>query len=212
MEIDHYFIATSNPDSLAESLIQAGFHEGRNNTHPGQGTANRCFFFQQTYLEILFPTNEKVKNPEVDTLLHLGQRIASKACPFGLCLRNKPNDSMTRPPFPFDVYDPQYFEGDKTIAIGKATPAEPLWFFLNFVKRPEEPYCKLHNNGVQKLSAIEFHGPWVDQSSKSAQIISKISNISLSRSEINTCTLVFDSGIQGRQLDLRQEFGLLMKY
>jgi len=44
--IDHVFVMCSPGAPEAAALIRAGLTEGSANTHPGQGTANRRFFFR----------------------------------------------------------------------------------------------------------------------------------------------------------------------
>ena len=39
-------------------LLAAGLAEGSPNTHPGQGTANRRFFFESGFLELLYVHDE----------------------------------------------------------------------------------------------------------------------------------------------------------
>jgi Glyoxalase-like domain len=56
-ELDHLFICTDIGASEADKLVSFGFVEGRSNTHPGQGTANRCFFFHNAMLEFLWVHN-----------------------------------------------------------------------------------------------------------------------------------------------------------
>ena len=45
LTLDHAFIWVSRGGKEADALVEAGFTEGPANTHPGQGTANRRFFF-----------------------------------------------------------------------------------------------------------------------------------------------------------------------
>jgi hypothetical protein len=40
------------------ALIELGLEEGPRNVHPGQGTSNRRFFFEQNFLEFLWVHNE----------------------------------------------------------------------------------------------------------------------------------------------------------
>lgn len=49
--IDHLFVCCAPGAPEADTLVGLGFHEGSGNTHPGQGTANRRFFFRNAYLE-----------------------------------------------------------------------------------------------------------------------------------------------------------------
>ncbi len=44
-ELDHLFLCCSEGAPEAATLVRRGPTEGSSNTHPGQGTANRRFFF-----------------------------------------------------------------------------------------------------------------------------------------------------------------------
>jgi hypothetical protein len=47
LELDHVFVCREMGAPEADRLVGFGLSEGRSWTHPGQGTANRCFFFQR---------------------------------------------------------------------------------------------------------------------------------------------------------------------
>lgn len=53
-EVDHVIIFCDVGAPEADVLLARGLHEGPGNTHPGQGTANRRFFFPNVYLELLW--------------------------------------------------------------------------------------------------------------------------------------------------------------
>ena len=53
-EIDHVFICCSVGGHETEVLTRLGLKEGSPNTHTGQGTACRRFFFSNAYLELLW--------------------------------------------------------------------------------------------------------------------------------------------------------------
>jgi hypothetical protein len=57
MEIDHIFICAQPGAPEAEALVRFGLVEGSGNTHPGQGTANRRFFFDNAFIELLWLVN-----------------------------------------------------------------------------------------------------------------------------------------------------------
>ena len=50
-EIDHLFIWTDLGGKEADRLVTFGLTEGAPNTHSGQGTACRRFFFRNAYLD-----------------------------------------------------------------------------------------------------------------------------------------------------------------
>lgn len=51
-EVDHVFVSASRGAPEARKLIELGLLEGSPNRHPGQGTANRRFFFANAMLEL----------------------------------------------------------------------------------------------------------------------------------------------------------------
>jgi hypothetical protein len=57
IEIDHVFVCTSINGLEADCLRDLGLREGSSNVHPGQGTANRRFFFTNAMLELLWVTD-----------------------------------------------------------------------------------------------------------------------------------------------------------
>ena len=57
--VDHVFVCCSEDAPEADALVGLGLVEGSGNTHPGQGTACRRFFFSNAYLELFW-----VRDPE----------------------------------------------------------------------------------------------------------------------------------------------------
>ena len=47
-ELDHVFLWTALDVPEADLLVDFGLTEGPSNVHPGQGTANRRFFFHSS--------------------------------------------------------------------------------------------------------------------------------------------------------------------
>jgi len=58
MEIDHIFIFSKNDGKEADKLVEFGLTEGSNRIHPGQGTTNRKFYFENFFLEVLWVIDE----------------------------------------------------------------------------------------------------------------------------------------------------------
>ena len=92
MELDHIFIFTELPAQVANSLCKFGFTEGTPNTHPGQGTSCRRFFFENAYLEFVWVSREdEIKNPAIakTKLWERSQYNLTNYCPFGSVLETK---------------------------------------------------------------------------------------------------------------------------
>jgi hypothetical protein len=54
LKLDHVFILVEPEARVADRLLKQGFREGPSNTHPGQGTANRRFYFANGMLKFLW--------------------------------------------------------------------------------------------------------------------------------------------------------------
>jgi len=135
-ELDHIMIFCNVGAPEACALTERGLHEGPGNTHPGQGSANRRFFFPNAYLELLWIENSvEAQSPEArDTrLFERWQGRAKGACPFGLVFRPGPRGPDV-PPASW-TYAPRYFPPGFSIEVARDLPAnEPLLFYLPFAK------------------------------------------------------------------------------
>jgi hypothetical protein len=122
-ELDHVFICTSVDSLEASALTTFGLTEGPANTHPGQGTANRRFFFDNAMLELLWVDNEAEAKSELTKPTRLWERWAGRdrsACPFGICFR--PATNSHAPPFPAWKYRPKYLPDPLCIDIATNAP------------------------------------------------------------------------------------------
>ena len=103
IELDHVFICVDRGAPEAERLIEFGLCEGAPNVHPGQGTANRRFFFQNAMLELLWVEDlqEAQSSRTAPTLLwERWSGRQSGACPFGIIARPANTATTTVPSHP----------------------------------------------------------------------------------------------------------------
>src|SRR4051794_24412182 len=104
LELDHLFLFASVEAPEADRLMSLGLTEGSGNVHPGQGTANRRFFFRNAMLELLWVSDEREVRSEPIAPTRLWERSQSHrtgASPFGICLRS--TDGTTPAP-PFETW------------------------------------------------------------------------------------------------------------
>ena len=147
MEVDHVFILTDEGAPGAVALQRLGLREGSANTHPGQGTACRRFFFANAYLELLWVHDEAEAGSDAVKRTRLLDRWALRraaACPFGVVLRPTVDEVYNTPKFPTWRYAPSYLPEGLAIDVADDTPlSEPAIFYLSFQRiraRPgEEP-------------------------------------------------------------------------
>src|SRR4029453_14247762 len=129
---DHAFICTGAGAPAARKLIEFGLREGTPNRHPGQGTANRRFFFRNAMLELLWVEDaEEARSEQTrDTRLwERGSAAGGEASPFGIIFRPG-NRSQSRIPFPSWEYRPESMPGFAIHIASGAQLAEPMWFYM----------------------------------------------------------------------------------
>lgn len=136
VELDHiiFFCAPGAPE--ADALLGRGLHEGPGNSHPGQGTVNRRFFFRNLYLELLWVEGYDEAQTGDARRTGLWDRWINRhngCCPLGLVFR--PSAPGTPTPFPSWSYVPKYFPAGFSIEVAADIPTnEPLLFYLPFAR------------------------------------------------------------------------------
>ena len=144
LAVDHVFIGCRSVDAGARALEAIGIKEGASNTHAGQGTANRRFFFENFMLELLYVDDPEVAGSALIAPTRLAERCAEEGGNrFGIVLRPT-GAGVAAAPFPTWRYFAPYLGGDLAIEIAAGTSlAEPELFYLPFPKRagalPAEP-------------------------------------------------------------------------
>src|SRR5947209_7734859 len=127
VELDHVFVCVNRSAPEAEEVSRFGLSEGPANVHPGQGTANRRFFFRNGMLELLWVENPEEARNEVTAPTQLWERWTQRhsgSCPFGILVRPANTDETV--PFPAQEYRPVWLPADLRIYIARADVNEPM--------------------------------------------------------------------------------------
>lgn len=167
LELDHVFILVEPGASVADLLVTEGFQEGSGNRHPGQGTANRRFYFANGMVEFLWvhDADEALKGPGRD--LYFPERAAdSNASPFGMIFLKKADDSPSNPaamPFAGWTYQPVYFQPPNAFHVGSNSSniLEPLCIYAPMIL-PKAPSRKPQGNISFTINHICIHTPSAD--------------------------------------------------
>jgi hypothetical protein len=142
LELDHVFICCSPGAPESDALVRLGLNEGSPNTHPGQGTANRRFFFRNAFLELLWVSEPAEARSEQTRRTRLWERWSqrsSSACPFGVVFRPKGANAATAP-FATWSYRPNYLPSGVAIEFAEDVPLEePELVYLPFLHRSGPP-------------------------------------------------------------------------
>lgn len=210
-ELDHIMIFCNVGAPEAGALIEQGLHEGPGNTHPGQGTANRRFFFPNAYLELLWVENSvEAQRPEIreTRLLERWRSRADGGCPFGLVFRPGPKGPAVPPPS--WTYAPQYFPPGFTIEVAREIPAnEPLLFYLPFAKASLVENVELDDGAVHvgPITGVTVHLPQTQALSPALSAL--VASGAVSIEPANEFLLdLFHSGGPSQILDLRPKLAL----
>ena len=211
IELDHFFVLTDHGAPQAELLSEIGLIEGTANSHPGQGTANRRFFFSNSMLELAYvrDANEAASGP--GSHLRLGERAANAgASPFGLVLGGPPGS--TNAPFPGWPYHPAYLEADQCFHIGQNSDLleEPLCVWAPF-ELPGPTNQPLPTDPFTRISELRISVPVARPSSVLATI-AQVERISLQLDEPHGMEVIFNEEEKGQFRDLRPRLPLIIRW
>jgi len=161
LHLHHVFVCTSVGAPEAEGLLNAGLVEGSPNTHPGQGTANRRFFFERGFLELFFVHDEREARSPLTAPTKLWDRWAERgrtANPFGVCLSSADGaDSVL--PFPTWAYRPDYLSDGRCFFFADNLPlSEPEVFVLSWPQDQSPPKTEptRHPLGLRKMRSVSI--------------------------------------------------------
>jgi hypothetical protein len=208
VELDHLFVMTAEGAPEADALVAHGFTEGPPNRHPGQGTANRRFFFGNAFLEFLWVEDEAEARSDVVSrtrLLDRWQGRRTGASPFGVCLR--PGTSGEQPLFRVWNYRPPYLPEGTAIqmATNSERTDEPLLFVLPSGRRPASP------GSPREVTRVVIETP-VAAPSGEAIALAHSRIVEWRRAATHGMLLEFDRGGGGGLADLRPALPLQLRW
>jgi len=211
IEFDHFFILTDPGAPAAELLTEIGLLEGTRNDHPGQGTANRRFFFADTMLELLYirDVKEAVNGPA--GRMHLMERASvAEASPFGLVVRRIAD--MADDPFHGWYYYPEYFSDDGYFLVGENSDVlqEPLCICMPMM--PSAPAGQpLSPAPFTELTEVSISVP-VERPSQVLEFIAQCNRLTLIPGQSHCLDIVFNDAKDGQSRDLRPDLPLVIRW
>ena len=211
MQLDHVFICCSTDAVEADCLKKAGLVEGSGNIHPGQGTANRRFFFRNGFLELMWVSSPVEAQGEQTARTQLWERWCGRnsgACPFGIAFRPTAPDST--PPFSTWPYRPDYMPvGVEILIATDTTLAEPELFILPFAVRSGPPRNEptAHSLPVDRVIGAAIGLPSWPSLSTAARVVQSAGVVRYFAAPEYVMELRFSSSIDD-VLDLRPELPL----
>jgi hypothetical protein len=213
VELDHVFFCCDAGAPEADFLRSQGLREGSGNVHPGQGTANRRFFFSNAYLELLWVSDAAEAQSAGVLPAQLWVRWLrrrSGACPFGIVYRPR-SASAAVSPFPAWSYRPSYLPSGLAIEVGRDMPlAEPQLFYLPFARsrdglkrQPTE-----HPAGIGAIAGVSVTLPAQSESSETLRCALAGGLLAVAKGPEYHLEIAFTG--EGRELDLRPDLPLTL--
>ncbi len=216
--VDHVFVCCAEGAPEADALVALGLVEGSPNTHPGQGTACRRFFFANAYLELFWVADAEEARSDMVRPTRLWDRWSQRgrgASPFAIVLRPADGDTATRPPFESDSYRPEYMPPGATIEMARGTLlSEPEIFYLGFqrdrARLGKEPID--HEPPLRYLKRVTVWTPVsAAASSPAARTLAEAGLFDLRHGEAHLMELAFDDARRGHA-DLRPDLPLVLRW
>jgi hypothetical protein len=215
--LDHVFVCGAEGAPEAERLVRLGLAEGAPNTHPGQGTACRRFFFENAYLELIWVTDAQEAQAEPAARARLWprwSRRAKGASPFAVILRPADDDEPD-PPFASWAYHPPFLPPHLAIDVAEATPlSEPAFFYIAFARPPglTQTQPRGHGLGVRRISAIEVGMPGGSAPCAAARAVQDAGLVTFVEAAHHVMTVTFDDARAGGSADLRPDLPLVLRW
>ncbi len=213
MEIDHLVIFCSPGAQEVELLNAFGLHDGVARSHSGQGTASRCFFFGNCYLELLFVEDEAQLRSHATRVTRLAERLLqtdSNTSPFGVCFKQPYPDLKTLD------YRPEFLPDGYRLSLASDNPtSEPLWFFIEIPDGEAQPFQRQNINWqseLHQLTAVQLTIAQGHSLSATAQAVMAHSGIELFADVTPLMELTFDHGALGESHDFRPALPLLLRW
>ena len=221
LELDHIFVCVEPLAPEAEILKNFGLTEGRRRIHPGQGTTNVCFFFQNTFLELLWLSDSEEIQSNIVRPLGLWERCCWKetnACPFGIAFRKK---ILNSPSLPFSIWDyhAPYIPPEASIPIANNSKnlSEPLVFIspstqkpanLSPKKRPPLP----HTPQLNEITALQVTLPGGRNFSPEIGTLIELELVQFSHGDSYQLGIEFDNGRKGNLENFHPELPISIKW
>ena len=214
MEVDHIFILSNNQGDEADELVNFGLAEGSNRVHPGQGTRDRKFYFENFFLEIVWVSKQGELTSELTAPTRLWERAnhqVNGSSPFGLCLVNSDDtDGLFEESL---KYQPGYLpEGPSfEVITNEEHPYLPWTCRLPSSRKNMKEEPTNHEVGIKKLTKVLFGIQQTNYQNRFTDFFGGESKIFFEYTERHSLTLEFDNK-RNRHIKKFNDIPLTIKY
>ncbi len=218
MELDHVFVMCDVGAPEAAALHALGLHEGSPNTHPGQGTACRRFFFGNAYLELMWVVDANQAQAPGVAPTRLWDRWSQRrrgASPFGIVLRGGPIAADAAPTWPTWSYLPSWLGEGQSIEFACDTLLEePEVIALPFLRERAraglEPVD--HDFLLTDITAVTCGLGDAARLSSALRSLQDSGIVAFETSREPTVRIAFAGGDEGKTMDLWPTLPMVLEW
>ncbi len=194
IEIDHVFLVVSCQELQISRMEEAGFRESYRRTHPGQGTQNVCYCFDNLFVELLWVHDiGEACSAVIERTQLLARATDSKACPFGIAYRG---GGLKAPSWP---YSPPYLPDGIVIQIACDSDdlEQPLIFRSPGNHAPSSMPVEKRGSlqreiGITKVTRLEYSFPQCTPISNSLRELAEATILELNFADSFSMKLTFE--------------------
>ncbi len=216
LELDHIFVCVPNEVDIKNIANEFGLNLSARRIHQGQGTANRCAFFNNAYLELLLLNNAQELQSKPVKPVSLWERLRWKhtgANPFGVAFRIV-KDTNQDLPVPTWSYHAPFLPDGATIPI--ITPPnsiqEPLIFLSPVAKAPFDRSSTEHRGSKRTVTQVKITTPSAQNMSQGVKWFCEQNFISIVKGLEHYIELEWDLGKEQEILDFRSMLPMSIRW
>ncbi|MCW6050910.1 VOC family protein [Lyngbya sp. CCAP 1446/10] len=227
LEIDHLFIFVTEGRAGVSFLQNLGLHCSEQVVRrPEQGTISTIFFFENTYLELIWIEDENAAQQHtartgIDFLAR-ARWLQTGASPFGIGLRSLPEMTNLIPGS--RKHWAQWMHPDSFIRFSPqniANAAEPICLAVSsdialtsWLDRSCERHQQLitHPLGVKKLTSVKIAVDRDKELSEAVSLLDRNGVVAIERDTSPLLELTFDGGVKGEIVDARPTLPMRLLY
>lgn len=217
-ELDHFALYVSDRAGAVAALERAGLTLGRDGIQRGTGAGHSIYFFDNTYLEVVWPEPGRPVFADGHAM-RIAERIADPGvwCPLGLSFRPRvrPDDLNIELPIETWGYQAAFLPKDAVpipIATSSEIPAEPLVFVSLVSGRPDRNTWPTTLQSDRRFAEVVSARVTVSAQdiSSALQALPALLPVEVLLGDASLLSLVFNVGPSAREIDLRPDLPLTL--
>ena len=230
-KLDHILIWVDKDAPEIEFFKENGFTSIISGSHSQQGTSGKYIFFLNFYIELLYISDnteafENIEKFGCNYIERSNWRLNHASSPFGLALKMETFDKE-KILFDYTEYKADWMKDDGLLmADNNNNLSAPLIFILRpkmefpcyhsiaemlLDNKPEDfKINHIHENGIKTLTSYNI---FIDPGVEISKLINYLNTngINISKGVENCIELIFDNGINNKEIDFRPKLPLIIK-